>query len=210
MSKGDPLFTEPEFDEHEFLQSEKERAKAVVFLFIIGILIAYLSSLVWYIGVLLFFAVLVFNRPIFQMLKLELPKKASHRFFLFGEMFFTWLVFWIVFLNPPFAVNSGPQFHSPQQYLNGNWNSLNANGTSGQFTLYAHNSTELRVPIAYPYPMSQFNITESYASHSNLKIGSHFVGGYLYFNYTSFTGTATFTISLLSQNHGYPDTFYLE
>ncbi len=215
--KAEPAFVEPEFNKIEFLESEKERAKAVIFMFVLGLLLAILSAELylngmWYFAVLIFIAILYFIKFIFQTLKLSLPERSSHKLFLFAEFFFTWLVFWIILLNPPFATVSGPQFSAPQASIHGfdNYTAL-SQVSSGTYSI-TQGVTSMRIQIAFIHPMSGFTITEAIGSSAAKTLTvTNYAGGYFYFNITTFSfgSTAYFDLSLQSHGVSYSDNFQL-
>ena len=212
--KSEPIFEEPEFDELDFLKTEKERAKSVVFMFVLGLLLATLSAILeingmWYFSILLFFIIIYLLKPFFQMFRIRMPKKGSHKFFLFAEFFFNWLVFWVILLNPPFATIAGPQFSTPQAQVNSNFASLSGPG-GNEFYVNTSN-THLRVGISYIDPMSGYSITETIGSGGPTTLHGTYSGGYFYFNITAIKSgvTATFDLSLQSNGRTYSDVFQL-
>ena len=104
--KDEPLFEIPEFDETDYIRKERERAKAIILIFIMGLLTGLLAGYLQllgytYLSVLVMILVLVFLGKILRFLKVKVSEKNSHKF-LNGAMYvLTWMLFWIVFLNPP-------------------------------------------------------------------------------------------------------------
>lgn len=186
--KEEPLFVEPEFDEIAFISEEKERAKAVVAVFIIGALIGLLSgylSLIglWYFSILIIFVFLLFLRIILNALRLELPKRTSHRIFVIGEFIFTWLIFWILFLNPPLHVVSGPQISDLQEHTSSGWTSVKEPKLD-VFNLPVSTDHGVRLYVNYKYPITSITVQEAPAGSpsSTSALSSHYAGNYLYFN----------------------------
>ncbi|MCL4329684.1 MAG: hypothetical protein M1533_01615 [Candidatus Thermoplasmatota archaeon] len=165
--KAEPVFEEPEFDEKEFLRSEKDRAKGIILIFIIGALLGLLSGYfltigLWYFAVLLFFVIALFLKQIFGVLGVPLPKRGSHWFYLVMEYLIVWLVFWVIFLNPPLSVASGPQISSPQfQMAGGTWQTLNQSG-SNTYVIYG-GYYDLGVHVSYMKPITSYSVSESFS-----------------------------------------------
>ena len=63
----EPIFEEPKFDKREYLSYERERAKAIILVFITGALVGLFSGYLeifgyWYLAILLIIAVIYFLR----------------------------------------------------------------------------------------------------------------------------------------------------
>ncbi len=192
--KEEPLFVEPEFDEMNFIREEKERAKGVVAVFVIGALIGLLSgylSLIglWYFSVLIIFIFLLFLKIILNALRIELPKRNSHKFFLVGEFILTWLIFWILFLNPPLHVVSGPQISDLQSQTSTGW----ANVNEPKLDVYnlPVSDHSVRLYINYKYPITSVSVNEAPAGSpsSTSTVQSNYVGDHVYFNLSKNVGT---------------------
>ncbi len=158
--KEEELLNLPEFDEKEFIRSEKNRAKAVVVFFLIGagvgLLAGYLYDLnLWYFSVLLLFIFILFFRIIMNALGLEMPKTGGQKVFLFMEFFLTFIIFWVLFLNPPISVVSGLEASHVQINHNGDWVPVNLE--KGSNNVYVLNSTFTQVPVSI-----YWNVTVSY------------------------------------------------
>lgn len=191
--KEEPLFVEPEFNETEFIREERERAKAVVAIFVIGAVIGLLSgyfSLIglWYFSILLIFIFLLFLRIILNALGMQLPKKTSHKIFLVGEFILTWLIFWILFLNPPLHVVSGPQISDLQMQTSSGW----TNVQEPKLDVYnlPVSDHSVRLYLNYKYPITSVSVTEAQAgSTANaIKVNSNYVGDHVYFNISGNVG----------------------
>jgi hypothetical protein len=201
--KSEPIFEEPEFNELEFLKDEKDRAKSVIFIFMIGALLGLFSGYlfiigIWYLAVLLFFVLLIFFKQVLKFLRIPFPKRASHWIYLVGEFMLTWVVFWIIFLNPPISAVSGPQIGTPQYLIaaTGNWQSLNSTGTN----LYSavSSSVSLRIGVTFIYAITNYTVVQSSIS----RLSSNYSGGYIYFNVTGISvGTITY-ITVTVSGHG--------
>lgn len=185
--KETTLFEEPEFDEREYIYFEKERAKAIVVVFVIGALLGFLSGYLqilgfWYFSVLIIFVFLLFLRHILSALKIKIPKKFTQKFLVGAEFFLTWLVFWIIFLNPPLNIVSGPQISDLQTY---NTQTLQwANVSQSPIGVY-HVSTgphSFRLYTYYKTPISQVSLSYSQAGSTPTTLSTNYNGNYIYFN----------------------------
>ncbi len=223
--KEEELLDLPEFDEKEFIRSEKNRAKAVVTFFLIGagmgLLAGYLYDIhLWYFAVLLLFVFIVFIRFIMQALKLEVPKTNGQKFFLFMEYFLAFIIFWVLFLNPPFSVVSGPQISNIQvQGTGGTWESASA--LTNNFYSYTPGNNSYRAYIYFVYPIESIQVNEllyaSLTSTSTLRqdqnISYHYVGNEIYFNITSGFQPVQgryLVFQILTYAHGQQHTFTLK
>lgn len=154
----------PDFDEREFLKSERNRAKAVVYFFLIGAGLGLLSGYLfvahmWYFALLLIFVFLVFLRFIMEALGLEMPKTGGQRVFLVMELVLTWLVFWILFLNPPLSVVSDVQVSNIQVNENGSWVALKETGNNVYPWYIGDKSYNVTVSYAHPFTVTYVNET---------------------------------------------------
>lgn len=187
--KEEPLFVEPEFNEVDYIRDQKETAKAVVTIFIIGALIGLLSGYLsiiglWYFSILIIFVFLLFLRIILNSLGMTLPKRTSQKFFLVGEFILTWLVFWILFLNPPLHVVSGPQISDLQVQSSSGW--VNANEPKLDVFNVPVSDHSLRLYVNYKYSIDSISVNQALKSSpsSTTPLTSHYSGNYVYFNVT--------------------------
>jgi hypothetical protein len=109
-----PLFEEPKFDEKEYLQSEMQRAKGIIFVFLLGAATGAAAGYLqlaglWYVAVIIMFIFLIFLGKILRFLRVKTPTKVSHKFLNGAIYFFSWLLFWIVVLNVPIHSVSMPE-----------------------------------------------------------------------------------------------------
>ena len=122
--KEEPVFEIPEFDETDFIRKERERAKAIILIFIMGLLTGFLAGYLQLLGytdlsVIIMLVVLVFLGKILRFLKVKVSERTSHKF-LNGAMYvLTWMLFWIVFLNPPLHIVSAPQISQADMHVDG-------------------------------------------------------------------------------------------
>ncbi len=211
----DLLNAEP-FEEKEFLTYEKDRAKAVITVFIMAFLLAiastylYLQGL-WYMAVLLFFILVLFLKYVLSYLKIPFPKRGWHKFLLFAQLFFTWLIFWIVFLNPPFAVVSGPQIGPPQYEPSANvWQTLS--GTGGVYDIPYNASHSIRVSVSFVSGITSYTVSQLYKG-TLTDLTSNLFSGSIYFNTTAspFAGYPVYlTITASSGTHSSTDNIELD
>lgn len=199
--KEEPLFVEPEFDEREYLRDQKETAKAVVTIFVIGALIGLLSgylmlSGLWYFSILIIFVFLLFLKVILNALGMELPKRNSQKLFLVGEFILTWLVFWILFLNPPLHVVSGPQISDLQVPSSSGTGWVSAQEPKLDIYNVPVSDHSLRLYINYKYPITSISVTQAPKGSptSTTQLPNNHVGNYLYFN---LTGSISLSTTLL-------------
>ena len=130
-----PLFEEPKFDEKEYLMSEMQRAKGIIFVFFLGAgtgaAAGYLQLAgYWYIAVLIMLLFLVFLGKILRFLRVKTSAKASHKFLNGAIYFFSWLLFWIVVLNVPIHSVSAPELTGMQgaPVHTNSWTSVSLSG----------------------------------------------------------------------------------
>ncbi|MCL4349241.1 hypothetical protein [Ferroplasma acidiphilum] len=192
----EPLFEEPKFDKRQYLTYERERAKAIISVFITGALIGLLSGELeiygyWYISIILIIVVIYFLRSIITLFKIAIPKQTSHKLLMYLELIITWLVFWIIALNPPLHVVSGPEVIDLEYMHNGNWTKLNE--TNKQYDLLGGHSFQLRYYTEYKYNITNITIQENGKAISNTYDRST---GYVYFNLTMPTAGSTESINI--------------
>ena len=137
--KEEPLFEIPEFDETDYIRKERERAKAIILIFIMGLLTGLLAGYLQlqgytYLSVIVMILVLVFLGKILRFFKVKVSEKNSHKF-LNGAMYIlTWMLFWIVFLNPPIHVVSAPQISQADMHYDGHLVELSTTGVNSFVT----------------------------------------------------------------------------
>lgn len=223
--KEEELLNLPEFDETEFIRSEKNRAKAVIFFFLIGaalgLLAGYLFDIgLWYFSVILAFIFLLFLRFIMNALNLEMPKTGGQRIFLVMEFILTFIVFWILFLNPPLSVVSGPQVSNIQvQGSNGQWTGISQ--LSGNIYAWYVNNVSYRTYLYFVYPINSISVNEllysgppSLAASSILKsaynVTHNYVNNHLYFNISKGFEPSSgkyLEIQISTEAHGHSSTY---
>ena len=151
----EPLFEEPKFDKRAYLSYERERAKAIMLIFITGALIGLLSGELeiygyWYLAIILIIAVIYFLRNLVKLFKIAIPKQTSHKLLMYLELIITWFVFWIIALNPPLHVASSPEVINLEYLHNGNWTKLNE--TNKEYELVTgHNYSEIPVTVNFKF-----------------------------------------------------------
>ncbi len=182
----EPLFEEPKFDKRQYLSYERERAKAIISVFITGALIGLLSGELeiygyWYISIILIIVVIYFLRSIITLFKIAIPKQTTHKLLMYLELIITWLVFWIIALNPPLHVVSGPEVIDLEYMHNGNWTKLTENDKK-QYELATDASYHLRYYTEYKYNITNITIQENGVLLNHTYDRST---GYVYFNLTA-------------------------
>ncbi|MCL5665810.1 MAG: hypothetical protein M1315_03115 [Candidatus Thermoplasmatota archaeon] len=214
--KDDELLTLPEFNEREFIETEKDRAKLIVIMFLIGAALGlfsgYLETIhLWYFSILAFFGVILFLRQILRALNIKIPKIGSHRFYMVMELLLTWIVFWIIFLNPPITVASGPQVSSLEVHTSSGWEIVNSTGTN-VFAWYV-GDVSYRANITYLYPITSVSMNQLIYSgppsstdleHTATSTPVHFTSSnMLYFNLTYLpTAGQYWEGEIIMQSHG--------
>ncbi len=188
-----PLFQEPEFDEKEFLLIERDRAIGIIVIFAIGaisgVLAGYLELLgYWPLSVLIMLAILVLLTRILKGLRIKVSTRASHRIINYGMYIFTWLLFWIILLNPPVNVVSSPQIHTFQVDQNGTWANLTTTSTGDYSGLVGSNQYSIHLTYRYAFTTGTLYYKQGGSDHTvSYSGGSH---GYLNFTLQSSYGDA--------------------
>ncbi len=205
------VFVEPEFDERDFLYSEKERAKTTIVVFLIAALLGLLSGYffvlgLWYIGVLIFFGIMIYLKKVLQFLHLQMPQRGSHVFIMVMVFFLTWLIFWTIFLNPPINAVAGPEVTGLQAY-NNNTSTWNTFGESGGFYHYSipynNYTVHMRVYVSYITTIQNVSVSYSQGGGSPVLLPGHYSSLYLYFNKTVTPTTYEFTFTVLVHSSYY-------
>jgi len=181
----EPLFEEPKFDKRQYLSYERERAKAIMAVFITGALIGLLSGELeiygyWYIAIILIIVVIYFLKTIITLFKIAVPKQTSHKLLMYLELIITWMVFWIIALNPPLHVASGPEVIDLEYMHDGNWNKLNE--SDKEYQLITGDKYTLRYYTDYKYAITNITIQENGKAIPNTYDSST---GYVQFNITA-------------------------
>ncbi len=192
--KESTLFEEPEFDEKDFLVMEKERAKGILLIFVIGalsgILAGYLQLLGYtYLSVLLMLAILVLLSRILTVFGIRASERASHKVINYGTYILTWLLFWIIFLNPPLHVVSSPQIEnfSVQQSGQTTWTTMNIGANNVYQSPTGANQYSIHLTYKYNFTVTKFNYIQQ-GQTSVTPQAYTYSNGYLNF---SLTGSVT-------------------
>ncbi len=202
--KDEPIFVEPPFDKKGYLKYERERAKAIIFVFLIGLVVGILSAFFeiygfWYLGVLLLIAILYFLNRIIKFLKIGLPKQTSHKIYMYGELIITWFIFWIIALNPPVHLISGPEIVNLQFENNNHWTNLTE--VSGKYDIPFNGTTtdHLRYHTDYKYPINAIYINETTSGITRpvKYTESH---NEVYFNLTSVSPGSTYYVHITEKS----------
>ncbi len=202
----EPIFVEPKFDKKEFLLYERERAKAIIFVFVIGLLVGLLSGYFqiygyWYLGVLLLIVILYLLNRIVKLLKIGMPKRTSHKFLMYAELIITWFIFWLIALNPPLHVVSGPEVIDLSYYHAGAWSNITE--VNGKYTITQNSSSmrELRYYTNYKYSITNVSIKDN-----GVAVPYHKAGHYVYFNLTGLSVNNSYTLDIY-ENSTHVNTF---
>ncbi|MEM0155494.1 MAG: hypothetical protein QW597_02680 [Thermoplasmataceae archaeon] len=209
--KAEPIFEEPEFDEREYLEGEKERAKTLVITFMIGAIIGLFSGYIYilgygYLDILLIIVFLVFLKQILNALKLTLPKRTWHWILVGGEFLLTIIIFWTIFINPPITTVSNIQVSGLQYQNNGQW--VSPPSSNGQYQLSpAQSDFSFRVYVNYISPITNISLSSSALINSSYSSSSH----YEYFNVTlpPFGSSVTVTLTANASGRSITENFIL-
>lgn len=183
----EPIFVEPEFSEKEFLIDERNRAKSTLMVIAMAALLGLASGYMeiegyWYLATVIFIFALLFFFKLLQALRIHIPKRTSQKFFLFASFLLTWVVFWIIALNPPLNVISSPSV-SMQQDTSNSWAGMASSNGQYILTISPHaTSYSIRAAFSYVYKITGANISLMVNSGSYSVLSSNFNNGYLYFN----------------------------
>ncbi|MGB1586763.1 MAG: hypothetical protein ACPHID_06945 [Thermoplasmatota archaeon] len=113
-------FIPPDFDEDQFIHKEMVSFHTTVVLFFAGIVAAIASwgafaaldgaRTGWLVGMVILAIAFAFLRPLFRILKIDIAHWARREWIGTGFlMFFTWLAFFIMLVNPPVSDFADPQ-----------------------------------------------------------------------------------------------------
>jgi hypothetical protein len=148
------IFKEPEFDEVEFMKGEMDNAKAGIITIIYAIPIAIISFELTIIGL----AILGFMVGIIAILslrflytKLGVNLKSFEKKTWLGNgalMFFCWLLFWILLLNPPFSDNAAPTIGHVEIWeknLDGTWTKQPIQYSGGKYVVTVSEGANIKI-----------------------------------------------------------------
>jgi hypothetical protein len=208
--KEQEIFVEPEFIEKDFLQSEKERAKSTIVVFLLGAALGLFSGYlfllgIWYVGLLLLFLFVISFKRIIEALHLKMPKRASQVFILVMVFILTWIIFWTVSLNPPVSAVGGPQVSSFQVYNphTSTWSALAQSNGIYHYSISQNEVLSLRVYISYVTPINNVTITVSNGGSTPSPLTINYVNNYAYFNESVVPSLYAFNVDLTIH-----DTYY--
>jgi len=119
------IFEEPEFDVRDFLIKEMKKAKGIMIVFTISIVLGIISGYIQvyvsvYLAALLGFAVLFLLKPILSKMKAEFSDKKTW-FYAITMFLLIWFLGWTIALNPPLNDISPPQVRTVQVYNGTAW-----------------------------------------------------------------------------------------
>ncbi|MGP6220656.1 hypothetical protein [Caldiplasma sukawensis] len=184
-NKDEPVFKLPEFNEEEYLKYERNRSSTTIVVFVFAILAGFAEGFLelfgyGYLSVLLFLVLLMLLFRILGYLKLPIPQRSSHKFYLIAVFFLASILFWSLALNPPISVNTEPSI--TMQYLhNGSW--VNVNQTNGKFTLFtitSLNKYEIRDNVSFINSVSLVYVTSPTLSSAVLNYSQN--GNFIYYD----------------------------
>ncbi len=116
----DKSFKVPKFDEESFLKRERKNIKAAFIAFLFGCLMALVcfgfwvlmgsgTSLRWFLVLLVCIANAAFIRFIYQRLNIDISDLTKSKWvIIYGTYFLTWILIFVVIINPPFYDNEAP------------------------------------------------------------------------------------------------------
>ncbi len=113
-------FIPADFDEDAFIHKEMIGFKTTVTMFLVGILAALVSwglftsvggaKVGWLIGMAVFGVFFLALKPIYRALRIDISHYQRREWIGTGFLlFFTWLAFWLIFINPPVSDFAEPQ-----------------------------------------------------------------------------------------------------
>ncbi len=119
------IFQEPEFDEVEFLKSEIKKAKGIITVFLLAIVMGFISG---YLQVLVSsvlaavvgFAALFALKPLLHKLKAEFQQRSNWAYAVIAFLLI-WFLAWTIAINPPFNDVSPPQIRTVEVYNGTAW-----------------------------------------------------------------------------------------
>ncbi|MHB8360313.1 MAG: hypothetical protein ACYDAO_06615 [Thermoplasmataceae archaeon] len=210
----EPIFVEPVFNEKEFLIDEKNRAKSTLMVFGIAAVLGLISGFLeidgyWYLATVIFIFALLFFFKFLQILKIHIPKRMGQKFFLFATFLLTWIVFWIIAINPPLNVISTPTTSLELNSSTG-WSPMSTANGNYVITITPHGNYSIRAYFSYIYNVTGANVTISINQPgSPTKLSYKFNNEYLYFNLskTSSFGTTDYLyFSMISNGKTFTST----
>ena len=195
--KAEPIFEEPEFDEREYLEGEKERAKTMIVTFVIGAFLGLFAGYIYilgygYLDILLIFVFIIFIKQILKGLGLTLPKRTWHWVLVGGEFLLTVIIFWTIFINPPITTVSSIQISGLQYNSSGSW--VSPATTSNINILGSPGSYSMRAYVNYNSPISNVTVTASPLTVVNEHYSS--LTHYEYFNLSAIFSATTYTVTI--------------
>jgi hypothetical protein len=118
--KEEKTFKVPKFDEETYLKRERRNIKATFLAFLFSLLMAFIcfgfwalmgsgTDLRWFLVFLVCIANAAFIRYIYQRFNIDISDFTKKNWFLiYGTYFFTWILIFIVLVNPPFYDDEAP------------------------------------------------------------------------------------------------------
>ncbi len=108
-------FEFPEFDRMQYMKDEINKGKSVLISMALAPIFSYLSfkifeiSMEWSFGFLLLILGIFILEPVHKFLKVDVERFGKKEYAMNWAMFFfTWLIVWIILMNPPFGDFADP------------------------------------------------------------------------------------------------------
>jgi hypothetical protein len=215
--KDQEIFVEPEFIEKDFLQSEKERAKSTIVMFLLaaalGLFSGYLFLIgIWYVGLLLMFLFIISFKRIIQALHLKMPQRGSQIFILVMVFILTWIIFWTVSLNPPVSSVGGPQVSSIQVYnpQTSQWSALAQSNGIYHYSITQNGVLSMRIYVSYISTINNVTITMSSAGSTASPVTINYFHNYAYFNETVVPSLYVFNVDVTVHGTSYVSSLQVQ
>ena len=146
--EDEEVFRMPDFDKEEYVKEEINRAKASMVPVILGIVFGIISALVfislssslsWPVGAAFGILGIFLIKPMFPMFRVDVSMLKKKDFLGHGAIYlFTWLVLFILLLNPPFADFTAPSVGNVHleglDNSTGNWTVVSSGSNMSSFS----------------------------------------------------------------------------
>ena len=199
-----PLFEEPKFDEASYLETEKNRALVIIVIFLIGALSGLLAGYLQfenyaYLSVLLFLAIVIVLGRLLKAIGLKVSDRTSHKAINYLIFFVVFLLFWIIFLNPPLHTVSSPQITEVQNFYGDQWVSV-SHSTGDIYiinnSIVSNGYFHFSVHLSYRYGFNVTNLFVALGSGTSVTPSGNW-------HYYSNNGTLQFTQTIQPKNGDY-------
>ena len=146
--EDEEVFKMPDFDKKEYAKEEINRAKASVVPVVLGtvfgiisaiVFISLSSSLSWPLGAAFGILGILLIKPVFPLFRVDISMLKKKDFLGHGAIYlFTWLVLFILLLNPPFADFTAPSVGNVHleglDNSTGNWTVISSSSNTSSFS----------------------------------------------------------------------------